>query len=352
MKKHLFLLICLLLCLMLSACGSKDSISGEVVEVSSAALVLEKSDGKRVAVLLGENTHIFGMDGIDGDNYKVAPHTGVKVSLFQWKRAGSFTTADGMRVKAYHAYPSIKIDAYLIPEAAVLFDGTVLDAWETLFFGTAYQTKDGIELLREETPGGIENYYAVNMGFDDFSEEAKPHVAEFYEKQGKLYDLQVELERAWAAYQAEPNEFSPFVVRQETSPAAFSEQVFYFITNLTQTISGNIVQETTLCAAFDRKTGINIPLVDLFVCSEEEIGKKLLDLAEKGGTGPADPVVKAEMETAFKKEYIYFSQDSLWLKFPQGTLSSQEYSYLVSVTFNDECKALLHPWAVPHHSIQ
>ena len=123
-----------------------------------------------------------------------------------------------------------------------------------------------------------------------------PHVAEFYEKQGKLYDLQAELERAWTAYRTAPETFSSFVVRQDSSPAASSERVFYFRTNLTRTVSGNIVQEATLCAAFDRETGINIPLDDLFVCQKEDIGKKLLDLAEKGGTGPADPAVKAEMQ--------------------------------------------------------
>lgn len=351
MKKRLFLLISLLLCLVLSACGGKDSISGMVVEATPSALILQTNEGKQVAVLLEENTYIFGMDDIDGDNYKAAPHTGVRVSFFYEGRAGSITTANGEQVKAYHADPFIRIDAYLIPEAAVLSDGTVLDMWKTGSFGTTYQTKDGVELLREDAPNGPENHYVGNMeSFDDLSEEAKPHVAEFYEKQGKLYDLQAELERAWTAYQADPEAFSSFVVRQETSPAASNEQVFYFRTTLTQTISGNTIQEIPLCAAFDRNNGDNIPLVDLFVCPEEDIVKKLLDIAEKDGSGPADPVVKAEMEAAFQMEYLYFSQDSLWLEFPQGTLPSQEYTYLVSVAFNDECKALLHPWAVPNHS--
>ena len=351
MKKRQFRWISISLCFMLSACGSKDSISGEVVEATPSALILQTNEGKQVAVLLEENTHIFGMDDIDGDNYKAAPHTGVRVSFFYEGRAGSITTADGEQVKAYHADPFIRIDAYLIPEAAVLSDGTVLDVWKTGSFGTTYQTKDGIELLWEDAPNGPDNHYVGNMeSFDDLGEAAKLHVAEFYEKQGKLYDLQAELERAWTAYQADPKAFSSFVVRQETSPAASNEQVFYFRTNLTQTISGNTVQETTLCAAFDRETGANIPLVDLFVCPEEDIVKNLLDLAEKDGSGPADPMVKAEMEAAFQIEYLDFSQDSLWLEFPQGTLPSQEYTYLVSVAFNDECKALLHSWAVPNHS--
>jgi len=353
MKKRLFLLISLLLCLVLSACGGKDSISGMVVEATPNALILETNEGERVAVLLEENTYIFGMGDIDGDNYKAVPHTGVRVSFFYEGRTDSIPTVDGTQVKAYHADSVIQIDAYLVSEAAILSDGTVLDAWKTGPFGTTYQTMDGVELLREEAPNGPKNHYVMNMeSFDDLSETAKSKVTEFYEKQGKLYDLQAELERAWAAYQADPETFSSFVARQYSFPAASSERVFYFGTSLTQTSSGNIAQETTLCAAFDRETGGNIPFVDLFVCPEEDIGKKLLDLAEKGGSGPADPVVKAEMEAAFQMEYLNFSPDSLWVEFPQGTLPSQEYTYLVSVSFNDECKALLYPWAVPNHSTQ
>ena len=95
MKRQLFLLISLLLCLVLSACGSKGSISGEVVEATPSALILQTNEGKQVAVLLEENTYIIGMDGIDGDNYKAEPHTGVRVSFYSEGHAGSITTADG-----------------------------------------------------------------------------------------------------------------------------------------------------------------------------------------------------------------------------------------------------------------
>lgn len=349
MKKRLLLLVFLSLCLVLSACGGNSPIYGEVVEATPAALVLETNEGKRVAVLLEENTYIWGTDDIDSDTYKTAPHTGVRVYFFPDSRAGSVAAADGTQIKAYRTGSHIKIDARLLPDAAALSDGTALDVWKS-YDSLTYQIKDGVDLLLEEPPHGPDGHIVVNKEpFDDLNETAKAQIIEFYETQGALYDLQAELDRAHAAYQADPKTFSSFFVKQTSVLAASSEQVIYFITDLTQTVSGNRGQTITLCNAFDRDTGASIPVADLFICPEEDLGKELLDLAEKNGSGPADPV-KAEMEAAFRMEYLNFSPDSLWVEFPQGSLPSQEYPYMVSVPFNDECKALMHSWAVPRQN--
>lgn len=184
MKKRLFLFISLLLCLLLPSCGHKDHItdhiSGEVVDATPTALILETSEGKRVAVLLEENTHICGMDDIDGDSYKAAPHTGIYVGFYHYGQTDSITTADGTQVNVYHA-DLIQIDAYLVPEVAILSDGTVLDVWKTSSFSAIYQTQDGVKLLREEAPSGPENHYVGNLeSFDDLNETAKSQVSKFY----------------------------------------------------------------------------------------------------------------------------------------------------------------------------
>ncbi len=49
MKKRLLQLIFLTLCLTLSACGSRNWISGEVIEATPTALILESEDGQRTA---------------------------------------------------------------------------------------------------------------------------------------------------------------------------------------------------------------------------------------------------------------------------------------------------------------
>ncbi len=353
MKKFLLLLVCLSLCMTLSACGGNNRISGEVVEATPTALILEMNNGKQVAVLLEEHTHIFGIDGMDGDSYKAAPHTGVRVTFFHAGRAGTVTTADGKRVKAYHADLSIKIDAYLIPQAAVLSDGTVLDVWKESQLGSTYQTQDGIALLREDGPSGPENNYIEGLeSFDDLSEEAKLSVAEFFESQGKLYDLQAELERAWAAYQEDPRDFSTFLVQQRSYRCATSVWLCYFETNLIKTVSGNNVQETTRCDAFHRNYGHHIPLAEVFACPEKDIGRKLLDIAAKECAIPSDSVVRAEMEAAFRPEYITVFPDSLWIHFPQGSLPSQPYRYLVAIPYSGECQYLMHDWAVPYSNAE
>lgn len=353
MKKLLFLLVSLSICVALSACGDKNSISGEVVEVTPAALILETDEGKQIAVLLEEDTYIAGMGDFDGDSYKASPHTKVKVRVLHDGRAGSLTTSGGTRVKAYRAGTFILIEAYLVSDAAILSDGTKLDAWNSKHFGTTYQTKDNVVLLREYVPSGPENHYVGNLeSFDDLSENAKIKVSEFYDKQGKLYDLKEELERAWMAYRAAPETFSTFGVEQYSSPVGASDEVFYFKTALSRTVTENICHETRYCNAFDRENGTVIPLEDLFNCPKEEIGKRLLELAEKEGSIFSDPVVNAEMEDAFRLEYLMISQYGLEIEFPQGTLPSQEYTYMISLKFNTDCKKLLHPWAIPQYKVQ
>lgn len=358
MKKRLYPLFLLISCLALlfnsalTAFGGNKALSGEVVAVQQdpAALVLQTNDGKRIAVLLEEDTYISGMDGIDGEAYKAAPHTGVSVYFFPEGRGTSLPAEDGETLKAYHADSFIGIDSYLVENAAALSDGTALDAWKNSGRRTRYQLKDGTELLREDAPSGPENHYVGSLeSFDDLSESAKPAVRQHYAEQGQLYDLPYELERAYAEYLADPEGFSSHWVSQDVSPTGSNSRVMYFQTNLILPTGGNTIEETHLLAAFDRETGAYIPTASLFSCPGPEIGKRLLDLAEKDGW-PDTPALKQEMLAAFRLEYVTISSHGLYISYPQGTLPSQEYGYGLSVDYDDGLRAILHPWAVPDAS--
>lgn len=346
MKKQLVFVVSLLACLLLSACGQSAAVSGEVVEAGPEMLVVQTQDGQRAAVLLEEDTVISGMEDIDGEAYKKDPHTGVKVNFFPTGRAGSAAAADGTKIKAYRTKNILTIWAHLVPDAVTMPDGTVLDAWKTAYGETDYQTKDGVELLREQTFPGPEE--ANLEGMEALSEAAKPVVTEFYQKQGKLYDLQAELAQALQAYRADPAAFSALTVSQNTSQSALSEKVLYFKTDLVRTAGDESGQETALCAAFDRETGKNIPLAELFTCPESEIGQALLQLVEKDGSAPVDTALKAEIQQAFQTDYLCFLPDTLLLQFPQGTLPGREQQYRMYIALSEECRALLYPWAVPY----
>lgn len=353
MKKRISALLAVLcLCLLLSACGGKSSISGEVVDIHQSpeaiALILQTDGEKRIAVFLDDDTHVFGMDEIDGDAYKASPHTGVSLYFFPEGRKTTLTTVGGEKLKAYHADRYISIDAYLVPDAVTLSDGTSLDAWRGSFYDTIYQLKDGTELLLERAPSGPENHYVESLeSFDDLSEAAKPAIQSYYEEQGILYDLQSELEKAWAEYQKAPEGFSSHYVSQDTSPSASSARLMYFNTSLTLPVSGQTIEDFNYCAAFDRNTGQNIPLADLFTCPEDKIAQNLLDLAEKDGSLPNEPEVEREMLAAFQMKYVTFFSEGIFINFPQGTLPSQEYTYLVSVDYNAGLSDILQPWAIP-----
>ena len=358
MKQRISALLAVLsICLLLTACGhDMNNVCGEVVDIlqdtASSCPILIIQEGKRQkAVLLTESTYVFADSDDLASSWKAAPTTDVSVDAYRLYGKTS-VTAGSQKISAYQA-DTIRITGYLVPDAVTLSDGTPLDAWKTSMFGTTYRLRDGTELLREDAPSGPENHYVVGLeSFDDLSEAAKSAVRQYYENQGALYDLPSELERAWEEYQEDPEGFSTHYVSQDTSPAGSSQRLMYFNTNVTLPVSGDICQNYSLCAAFDRETGESIPLTDLFTCPEAKIAQNLLDLAEKDGSGPSEPEVQCEMLAAFRTEYLSFWSDYVMLTFPAGTLPSQEYIYLVTVDYDAGLSDILQPWAIPQPRIE
>lgn len=353
MKQRISALLAVLsICLLLTACGhDMNNVCGEVVDIledtASGCPILIIQEGKRQkAVLLTESTYVFADSDDLASSWKAAPTTDVSVDAYRLYGKTS-VTAGSQKIRAYQA-DAIRITGYLVQNVVTLSDGTSLDAWKTSLFGTTYRLRDGTELLREDAPSGPENHFVANLeSFDDLSEAAKPAVRQYYEEQGALYDLPSELEKAWAEYQEDPEGFSTHYVSQDTSPAGSSQRLMYFNTNVTLPVSGDICQDYSLCAAFDRSTGENIPLADLFTCPEAKIAQNLLNLAEKAGSIPNEPEAKREMLTAFRMEYLSFWSDYVMLSFPAGTLSSQEYTCLVSVDYTAGLSDILQLWAIP-----
>jgi len=84
-----------------------------------------------------------------------------------------------------------------------------------------------------------------------------------------------------------------------------------------------------------------MPIEVLFICPREELGSRLLALAH---LSDAD---RADMEAAFRREYIFFTEDSLCIDFPAGSLTNYKEQYIVPLKYTSDLRGLMHDWAIP-----
>lgn len=346
MKKYVLLLaLCLAL---LSGCGGGRSISGEVVEVHGGGaegaftLVVRTEDGEEAGVLMTEETSVLSwVKGFDEKAYQGEPRVGAMLTAKCGRGGQSLTTEAGRALTAYPA-SEVEITGVLLPEAEVLADGTRVNVWG-ISSGTAYKLEDGTELLREREPSGPANVYVGGVeSFDDLGAAAQERVLAYYKAQGLLYDVREELEQAYADYLGDREAFASHLVTQDISPTASNGRMMYFLTSVTLPLGGRVVYETRLGAAFDRETGEALSNWALFNCPEEEAKGRLLDLAGVDGS-----TLRAEMEAAFRPEYIVLFPGNLEISFPQGALPSQEGGYMLALDYDGALRELLQPWAVP-----
>lgn len=353
MRKRCVWLAALVLCLgLLPGCGSVDKrVYGEVTEWFGddggklIAFVVETDSGKELGFRLTEESIVWPMEDFTGERFAVEGPAGVIVSVSYQGRAEALTRESGEKIRTYNAC-SVHVDELLTLNAAALSDGTPIHMWKGFWDTNRYALEDGTELLREQMPHGPADSYVIGLeSMGDLSETAKKSFLAFYEKQGLLYDVPAELERAYADYLAcgDKGKFDFYTVGQEVSPCASSRRVMYFLTTVILPVSGSECTEVRQCAAFDRQTGECIPAWDLFTCGPEEVKGAVLDAS---AFLEDDPGLRAEMEAAFAPEHIIVCQEDLSVDFPAGTLPSQEHSYGLGLDYG-EIPGLLHDWALP-----
>lgn len=349
MKKRLIVL--LVLCIFfLCACNSEQTIDGQVIETSfnpdtkSTQFVILTNEGKEIGIVMDTETSVMTwVDGVDVDNFKSGEVVDVMVTAKYDRSSSSLTTGDGKDIKSYTAH-DIRITAFLTRDALKLADGKSIDIWSHSG-RTVYQLNDGTELLDIRDPFGPNNVYVGGIeSFDDLDESAQSNVLSYYANQGLLYDVDIELERAYTNYKYTENksDFSSLFLSQDIAPTSSNEKVMYFLTSITLPIVGNHGYEMRLGAAFNREEGKHISNWELFACSEEEAKQAILDIA-----GISDLVLRAEMEAAFKPEYIILFTDNLEVSFPVETLPSQEHGYILVLDFDDDLSKILNEWAIP-----
>ena len=340
------LAVCLVLAL-LAFLGREREINGEIVEVlqdsGGTVLVLETDRGRRTGVLLEENTTIGSwVSGVDTAAFGASPQLRSGVSAGCRGLGRSVETGNGESVTVRTA-SHLAVHSIRTPGALTLADGTALDRVDQSS-RVCYELPEGPLLLWEDRAFGPDNVHNGRESFDDLSPRAQERVLAYYEQQGLLYDLQGELERAWAEYRAagEPEDFQGYTVGQEIRPAGSNETLMYFCTELTLPVEAGVVESRRLTAAFDRNTGALIDNWDIFTCPPEEAVRTILELAE-----PGDTALRGEMEAAFSPDMLLFGQDGLEVFFPRGSLPSQEYGCGFYVAYEGPLADILQDWALP-----
>ena len=336
--KRWIAILTLLCALVLTGCGRETSVDGTVTAVDydedgiMTALTLCTSDGKTEQVELTESTGLFSW--VEGtDRADIRPEMTVRV---EGERKDGVWQADWVSITGGPEHG-----------AAVLADGTVVDALHRSWGEKVYQLPDGTQLLRVNDTVWPEDVVVggVPVNYDDLSPAVQTAVSAYFHDQGVGYDEQAELERAYEAYCADPEQFSAYVVGQNVSPCGASERVIYYETDVTLPVSSGVITGETTVTAFDRETGAVIPAEDLFTCTRSELIAAVLDAA-----GVTEQPLRREAEAAFRLEYLRLSDTGIDIQYPMGTVPSQEHSWGIFQDYDETILSLIQPWAVPERN--
>lgn len=337
----------------LSACGGKKQEDGRIVEMNMdgeaglVSFIMQTDERKETGVLVTDETQILSLvEGIDADDFRAGRQKDVLVSVHFAGGRRTISTQDGEKIRAYQA-EIIEITGCLKTDTVALSDGTTANIrkYEDAFDGVRYLLPDGTELLRVQAPTGPADSFVGGVeGLCDLEKAAQEKILQYFTDQGLLYDEQAELEKAYNDYleTEDASTFQTHTLKQDTTPASSNSEVIYFLISALLPADGSHY-EYRIGAAFDKNTGGGqIENWELFSCPPEETVQTLLDIA-----GITEPVLREEMEQAFAPEYMIFFPENLEIYFPQGTLPSQEYSYILGLDYDERLLGILHAWAVP-----
>lgn len=325
MKRLIVLLLFGLLAL--SGCGREMWLKGEVIgretdeNSTLTAIVTETETHGIVRFLLTEDTVVDQLNGeITVEDFLGNDAVYPAVSVYADANTKTFGSYEGEEIPGYTA-SIIHLEGGYKVNTKVLADGTTLHIVEKEG-ENRYELEDGTLLLTES--------------------QSTASVLRKLEL-GPLYDLSELLEQAYAAYKEteNPGDFYPYAVSQTTSLTASNEELYYLETEVRLSTDINNTTSNSVGLAVDRETEIPIPTAELFTCPEHEIGTRLLALADLSDAN------RTAMEAAFQLDYVIFIGDSIRIKFPENSLSTQPEGYVVYLEDTESVHALLQDWAIP-----
>lgn len=229
----------------------------------------------------------------------------------------------------------------LVQEAVYTFsDGVTADLWAGDGYDALYCLPDGTKLLHVDGPTGPQETTA----FKNLTAKAQEKISAFCTEQGLLFDPYEELEIAYQMYRSWQDEDHPFSyhdVRQFTeAPGGVAGLVCFSIT-VSRPIYGDCYDGHSYWDElhpylFNKRTGGEVPLFDLFRVSEEKAWGRLRSSVVSG-----DPARQEEMAEALRPEYLTFNARCISVAYPPGSLKDFPDSTYDTYIPYDEIKDIL-----------
>ena len=234
-------------------------------------------------------------------------------------------------------------------EAYIMYDHTVVSQWTMGMMKQDYYCveADGKleEILVVDHPAGPESMVHAGLSFDDLNETAKEAIGAYYDQQGLLYDVALEVQDAYEAFEQLGDNFKWHYISQTVWPTGATEKVIAFCTELIQYRGEEEVYQTWDTAIFDRETGERISLESIFVVSEEEAKELILDCLMPEELGRDEKDLRVQMEEAFRFGYIKLMNDGIEVMFPANTLECKEKGFGGFIPAED-LAGIMQPWAM------
>ena len=338
-RRFFVMLLSILMCtILLTGCGEKI-IRGEVMEVNNEgqlSFVLEQEVGGFATIQTDEDTHIFSwIDEAPESDFREGNVEGMMVAV---------TLKKNLKGKIAS---QVLIEQRKIRDYYTLADGTKVD----LTIGLnehSYSIPNVTELLQVQNPVGPENVQVVGQeSLNVLPLEARKKIKAYYDAQGLFYDEFQTLEEAYDAF-CTWDKFYAFYLSQEITPIASSDDVIYILTDFTSDRGMEGSTELRICTVFDKKTGDNIPITDIFACESQEIITKLIEIS-----GPDEDTPVDEMKRNFRPEYMVVFPEYLEIIFPEEALPEYGIEHGMGIDFeNEDLLDLIQPWAVPNEEVK
>ena len=345
MKKAFAAVMVMVVCLLVW-CGDQKAVEGTLIQAGEGTFLLMTEKGYKVGFTLEDEALVWTMIDEPEAREILQLDTTITLRVQYTPYSEQWIHLNRETVYGYQA-DSVQVLSYCTGRKAVLSDGTKLSVWKNSE-GEQYFLPDGQQLLLVEYPVLPDGVAGL---FFDLNPVVQQRILDYCDKQGLLYDLAEELEKAYSIYTGWQREqtysFHPRTVSQRSEISAVSSRVVYCVTEVQLPGDASHSDSFSRCAAFDRETGEPISLLELFSCPVEEAVGRLLDIIQEQDTAFADIRDTAERELSPDNlpECLAVYEDGITVMFPVG----KDGEYGIKLYF-DSCLsliALLEDWAVP-----